>query len=352
MAYLGYNSRRLTAPGGAINTPRSLTTYRPLQEARRMADSSLPKKATIHNTGIYKITNTVNGKCYIGSASNITSRFEGHRKSLRRGNHHSRYLQRAWNKYGEDVFEFSIILYCSRKNLLFFEQRIIDIHKTVDTGIYNVCPIAGSQLGVKWSLLAKERISKARKGNITPERRLKMIEGRKGYRHSEETRKRISLANTGFKHTEESKRKMSENKKGNESWHKGKTGVYSEETLRHWSEVRKGRSAPWNLGRKLTDEQKQKISEFHTGRKHSEEVKRHLSELNKGKTLSDEHRQKISKSLKGHPGALTGIPCPEGRKQKISKTLMGHVVTEETKEKLRAAAKRQWELKRANATGD
>lgn len=55
-------------------------------------------------------------------------------------------------------------------------------------------------------------------------------------------------------------------KKGHTPWHKGKTGVYSEETLKEMSEASKGRTS----GMK--------------GKHHSEEVKRRLSEAHKGHT--------------------------------------------------------------------
>lgn len=46
-------------------------------------------------SGIYKITNVVNNKIYIGSACNIMQRFSNHKSSLRKGKHHSIYLQRS-----------------------------------------------------------------------------------------------------------------------------------------------------------------------------------------------------------------------------------------------------------------
>ena len=60
--------------------------------------------------GIYRITNTVNGKSYIGKTGmNFGDRWDSHRSLLRNGKHFNPYLQNAWNKYGEDVFEFKIL---------------------------------------------------------------------------------------------------------------------------------------------------------------------------------------------------------------------------------------------------
>lgn len=59
--------------------------------------------------GIYKITCTGNNQCYVGSSNNIKYRWQVHLSTLRRGNHHSTYMQRSFNKYGEDTFIFEVI---------------------------------------------------------------------------------------------------------------------------------------------------------------------------------------------------------------------------------------------------
>ena len=63
--------------------------------------------------GVYKIYNTQSKKYYVGSAAGplrgIKSRWYGHLFDLRKNNHHSVHLQKAWNLYGASCFEFSII---------------------------------------------------------------------------------------------------------------------------------------------------------------------------------------------------------------------------------------------------
>lgn len=68
--------------------------------------------------GIYKITNLINDKCYIGQTNNIKKRHREHFTSLRLNNHFNIHLQRAWNKYGEENFEFSILEEVSDLSLL------------------------------------------------------------------------------------------------------------------------------------------------------------------------------------------------------------------------------------------
>lgn len=58
---------------------------------------------------IYKIINQVNDKFYVGSTTNTRERFRTHRNRLRKNRHHSKHLQAAWNKYGEDKFLFKVI---------------------------------------------------------------------------------------------------------------------------------------------------------------------------------------------------------------------------------------------------
>lgn len=63
-------------------------------------------------SGIYKIENTENHKIYIGQSNNIYGRWYDHQNDLNTNKHHNAHLQRAWNKYGEDKFDFSILEIC------------------------------------------------------------------------------------------------------------------------------------------------------------------------------------------------------------------------------------------------
>lgn len=130
---------------------------------------------------IYQIINKINEHCYIGSTVNFTKRTYWHKSRLRKNKHHSPYLQRAWNKYGEDAFEFRIIeMPVSDLPLLEVEQRYLTDLKPE----YNVSEIAG---GGDLGPAVREKLSIASRGN---------------------------KANLGKKFSEEHKRKIGESNKG------------------------------------------------------------------------------------------------------------------------------------------
>lgn len=105
------------------------------------------KTNTRSKSGIYKITNTLNNKCYIGSAVDPKARIYTHKSQLSKGKHHSILLQRAWNKYVCDNFLFTILEECEKEKLIEREQFYLD---TLNPE-YNIAKKAGNCLGVKFS---------------------------------------------------------------------------------------------------------------------------------------------------------------------------------------------------------
>ena len=234
---------------------------------------------------IYKITNTVNGKAYIGQtrhdavADRIPRHFSGH------GNIP---IKRAVDKYGKDAFTYEILHDGIIPEFLDdLEREEIEKHNTLIPHGYNLR--TGGRGGACLEE-TKQKISEANKGKTpwnkgrkgvqpssmkgkkhTDESRLKMSENRKGYTPwnkgitpPEEVRRKISKANTGHptwmkgkKHTEESKRKMSETLKGRTPWNKGKKvrnphwlgRKHTDATRQKISDTKKG-STPWNKGKK------------------------------------------------------------------------------------------------------
>lgn len=138
--------------------------------------------------GVYSITSP-SGKSYIGSAINFDKRWAMHLWHLRRGSHNNRALQAAFFKYTESKLTFKKLLICSPENVLFYEQRALDFLKPE----YNVCKVAGSTLGIKYSEAAKANLRAAQ----TPERRAAKSKILTGIVRSPETCLKISQAKKG-----------------------------------------------------------------------------------------------------------------------------------------------------------
>jgi group I intron endonuclease len=84
---------------------------------------NLPNKS-----GIYKILCIGNNKIYIGSSKDIHDRVNvGHYLSLISNRHHNRHLQNSWDKYGEKMFEVSVVELCEESELLVREQYYLDL---------------------------------------------------------------------------------------------------------------------------------------------------------------------------------------------------------------------------------
>lgn len=167
-------------------------------------------------SGIYKISNSATGKVYIGSSKEVARRLYLHRRDLQRGTHHSVLMQRAWDKYGESVFQAELLLICDEENLLFYEQALIDFYQSADpTCGMNVSSVAGRACTPH-----------------TPERRAAASAQRMGrpvFRNNPEAYARLMLSVKrgdahpffGKTHTAETREKISAANVGREAWNKG-----------------------------------------------------------------------------------------------------------------------------------
>lgn len=87
---------------------------------------------------IYKIVNKSNNKKYYGSAKNVNKRFNRHKNDLKCGKHVNTHLQRVWDKYGENIFDFIVIEEVTNDKLLIREQHYLDNNH----GGYNIAKLA------------------------------------------------------------------------------------------------------------------------------------------------------------------------------------------------------------------
>jgi hypothetical protein len=88
--------------------------------------------------GVYTVTQKASGRTYVGEAFNIRERWmNGHIGCLNDNRHGNRFLQRAWNKYGPDAFEFKIFTvventenlskYLFKKKLKWHENEVLKL---------------------------------------------------------------------------------------------------------------------------------------------------------------------------------------------------------------------------------
>jgi group I intron endonuclease len=119
----------------------------------------LHKEIVHFKSGIYKITNLVNQKFYIGSSVNLYNRFHTHSTKLKTQVHTSKHLQASYNKYGKDNFIFEVIEYCKKEILVEREQWFLD---TLNPQ-YNKRKDATLNLGVLNSVETRKKISESLK---------------------------------------------------------------------------------------------------------------------------------------------------------------------------------------------
>lgn len=104
--------------------------------------------------GVYVFKNIINGKIYVGSTvMTFEKRMLHHVNRLRNGKHKNAHFQNAWNKYGEENFEYDILEICKKEDCLIREQFYLDTllfaqdfinkvsTKFLDLG-YNINPLA------------------------------------------------------------------------------------------------------------------------------------------------------------------------------------------------------------------
>jgi group I intron endonuclease len=217
-------------------------------------------------SGVYKILNIINSKVYIGSSENIPKRWKRHLKGLKNNKHGNKYLQRAFNIYGEDNFKFEVIETCSKEKtfLLKREQFYINLYKSSNPKFgYNLSPTAGSNLGYKHTNEAKQNMRLANAGK------------NKGRKCTEETKQKISLANIDKPKSEETKQLISEALTGYK---------HTDEACLNMSLAHIG--VPWSKARR-------------------EAIR---------VPLSDKAKQNISKALKGKPSGRKGKKYPKSCK--------------------------------------
>lgn len=200
---------------------------------------------------IYQIRNLVTGSVYIGSTTNQTKRWSRHRTGLQKGIHDNCHLQAAWNKYGADAFEFSILeKVAAEQDLIAREQHWIDVLRAAEKPNYNLLAIVGRRVGYKTSEATKEKLRVAMFGN----------KHALGFKHGPEARARMAAGKVGTKRTPEQRARMAAAQSLNEKAKTAKCGfVVTAETRARLSAANMGNKSA--LGVKRTPEQIRRLTE-------------------------------------------------------------------------------------------
>ena len=260
--------------------------------------------------GIYKITNKVNNKVYIGQSYDIEKRWKGHLYDLEHRVHHSEHLQKSYNKYGIESFVFEILEEVNDSNCLTTkEQYWIDYYNSMDKNFgYNM---KGAGPKGKLSQESKNKLSRKIKEyykcNDNPmlgkkhsiESKLKISKHRKGIPVTDEQKEKLSKALKNRKFSKEHKEKLSLSKKGEKNPMYGKEGYWknkniSEETKLKISNSHKGKLMDEKTKIALELSRKKRIE---SGEYFNEETRKRLSEINK-RPKTEEHKLNESKSQK------------------------------------------------------
>jgi group I intron endonuclease len=220
---------------------------------------------------IYKITNKINQKVYIGQTIYpLWKRWSGHCSPQSK----CTYISHAIQKYGKENFTVEEVdKASSRKELNEKEEYWINFYdsRNQEKG-YN---LLGGGNARTHSDISKKKMSESRKGKkLTEEHKKNIGTAGKGKKRSKETCENIRKGTTGKKHrpwTEEEKIEIGKRSSGRK---------HTPET------IQKMREAQAKISHKkkayiFTEEHKQKLREARKGRVFSEEIRRKISESNK-----------------------------------------------------------------------
>jgi len=238
---------------------------------------------------VYLTVNKINGKCYIGS----------HHSDKENDNYFGSgiLIKKALKKYRKKNF-----ILVKLKNLeendnpLLLEEYYIKKFDTLDPNGYNISPTGGLRVLGAHSNESKRKISIAHKGK----------------KFSDIHKKNISLSNTGvsrniFQHLSiETKLKISESQKGKDPWMKGKT--HSEESRKKISVSRKANPI-------------YKVN-------HTMEGLERISYAMKNRVISEETKEKMRKARIGKEPWNKNGSHTEETKQKMRKSKMGMYIGE------------------------
>lgn len=219
------------------------------------------------NYKVYRHTNIENGKVYIGMTGkeDVNDRWRnGYGYFSYDGRNYPSHMQSAIKKYGWDNFESEVVYDgLSYQEATEKEVELIAKHNSINR-LFGYNKHVGGFGGTPLTKETKAKLSEAMTGSKNG------MYGIVGKEHPM----------YGRKHSKKTRLKMSEARKGREPWNKGLTGIYSQESRNKISETHRGNQ--YNLGKKHTDETKEKIGKSTKKQWESKEFRELVSNANIG----------------------------------------------------------------------
>jgi group I intron endonuclease len=241
-------------------------------------------------SGIYKITNLLNGKCYIGLSYNINKRFREHKHHIVHKNG-SCHLYHAIDKYGLDNFSFEILKECPIEDLACLEQFFIRVYCSWHPN-YGYNKTFGGQKGMYGLHFSDSQKEKCRKSAI---KRFQSQEER--FKQSERALNRVWYTN------------------GTEDIH-----------------IKNESSIPENFykGRcKFTAIPSDAFKYNRKGKTYSDQAKQNMSKAKKGIKFSEKHKENLAKASKKRASnqndQIHFLTSKNWENEKIKETLLNHL---------------------------
>lgn len=226
--------------------------------------------------GIYAFHSQVSSRRYIGQSRNLEVRRKEHIRSLARGDHHSRHLQRSYLLHGKESISYSVLEYCEIDVLTAREQYWLDWYRS--SGIYNSAPAADSNFGVKWSDEARELRSISQRGR----------------KHSEEAKEKISTANLGRKLSDGHIEKMRLTRIGKIPTAEARAKMSAARRGRKFTSEHIANMNTWKVGKKHDPESIEKMRLAKLGKFHSQVSIEKIRAAATGRLRSPESIQKAT----------------------------------------------------------
>lgn len=329
-------------------------------------------------SGVYIVKCVANGRSYVGSSKDIACRWKEHRYSLRHNEHYNAHWQRAWNKYGEDQFEWSILEETKLDSDVIRqrEQHWIDILKPE---INIAQSVEQPSLGLKRSKATRKKQSNARREHWArlsedelEERRKAIAKGvaesyekmsaeelskKQSHPHSEKTKEVLKQKTTEYhqthEHVQKGKPVSAATQAGLEAYwerRRKETAARKEAERVEWE---KGREERWaarseklriaNTGKKLSDETRAKLRDIALAQQDDPDYKARHQEATLKAMQNPDVLKRLSESHQGKTRSKEAI-----RKQKETARLNPRVETDESHTRRSEGAKKMWERRKAN----